>query len=535
MRFDKAIGAVMVAALVIHAVFVLFTEPGYSSGQSMTRPKPTLDRVCDAGCTTDQDITTTADMYCVDGYFETADIGTGGNVCAFTNAGAVSCVGNITTSAGQFIGDGSALTGISSSSSLGEVLRTGNRASESIDIDTNVSTRSVQITQSNSTFLPLIDLDYTGANNAAAQVGVLDITYDSQHTSDQNYGIHVEAVGNYRGTAIVTEAVSGYSLWARTINQASPQSKQTLYVDNAAEPTSVYIYQQLAGNTNPMILGYNAGSGDLVSLFDDAGVTERFAIDNDGDVYVDGSVTIEPRGHATSAAVFQGAFTVGDDAADDGYDVNFFSDVANFKFFYDASFGSFYVGNNSFSGNAYGAASVGVNSNVSNYYSFSTGNDVDITGQSSFGAGLDNDVQAGSAVALGEYLLVTGQSSTIIGSGVSGGSKLANTVQDTLVIGYNSNEPTLVVGASGGAGTTGKVGIGLATSDTEFGNDASLIVGNSDSTSGGAISMALTATPSDPVASTTILWADVNSGDLRVLINYGGATKAATIVDYSDL
>jgi hypothetical protein len=68
------------------------------------------------------------------------------------------------------------------------------------------------------------------------------------------------------------------------------------------------------------------------------------------------------------------------------------------------------------------------------------------------------------STSIGHYL-ATGSSATsavVIGSGLTQ-SYLTNTIPNSLMIGFNSDVPTLFVSASTGIGTTGDVGIGMSS------------------------------------------------------------------------
>jgi hypothetical protein len=98
--------------------------------------------------------------------------------------------------------------------------------------------------------------------------------------------------------------------------------------------------------------------------------------------------------------------------------------------------------------------------------SFSIGNDIGLLGSVNSCFTLGNYItQIGNltkSFCIGNNLGVGGTGRFIIGSGTSTNS-LTNTVDNSLVIGFDSDIPTLVVGPSAGIGTTGNVGIGTST------------------------------------------------------------------------
>ena len=55
-----------------------------------------------------------------------------------------------------------------------------------------------------------------------------------------------------------------------------------------------------------------------------------------------------------------------------------------------------------------------------------------------------------------------GARSVAMGSGISSADRLVNNIDDSLMVGFNSNAPTLYVGPSAGGSTTGNVGIGTS-------------------------------------------------------------------------
>lgn len=59
--------------------------------------------------------------------------------------------------------------------------------------------------------------------------------------------------------------------------------------------------------------------------------------------------------------------------------------------------------------------------------------------------------------------------SIVIGSGLSANSTpLENTISNSLMIGFNSNKPTIFVGPANGVGTVGKVGVGTSNPQSDF-------------------------------------------------------------------
>jgi hypothetical protein len=82
-----------------------------------------------------------------------------------------------------------------------------------------------------------------------------------------------------------------------------------------------------------------------------------------------------------------------------------------------------------------------------------------------FAIGYRNHAHAMTSFLFGENLKTVHSGAMIIGRGTSG--FLINDKNNSLMIGFNSNLPTLFVSPSSGSGTTGKIGIGNIT-DSEY-------------------------------------------------------------------
>ncbi len=74
------------------------------------------------------------------------------------------------------------------------------------------------------------------------------------------------------------------------------------------------------------------------------------------------------------------------------------------------------------------------------------------------------------SLALGTHVQtsLTAPYAIVIGSGFSSATPLVNSISKSLMIGFNSNIPTVFVGPAVGMGTIGKVGIGTTTPDALF-------------------------------------------------------------------
>jgi hypothetical protein len=104
---------------------------------------------------------------------------------------------------------------------------------------------------------------------------------------------------------------------------------------------------------------------------------------------------------------------------------------------------------------------LGPNSLASGMYSLSIGRESMVNSNGSFSIGYMNKANADFSFIFGKYLRSNAGGTVTIGVGTS--DYLINGIPYSLMIGLNSNIPTLFIGQSNGTGTTGKVGIGNVT------------------------------------------------------------------------
>ncbi len=142
------------------------------------------------------------------------------------------------------------------------------------------------------------------------------------------------------------------------------------------------------------------------------------------------------------------------------------------------SFGGGY--NSDVSGNY--SVGLGYNANVGGTYSFGFGRDTDVTGSYSIGLGYNSDATASFSTSIGTRTKATGSNTLAIGTdakatvtkafaigvGYNTTYPLENNISNSLMVGFNSNLPTLFVGAGSGVGTYGKVGIATTTPSSSF-------------------------------------------------------------------
>jgi hypothetical protein len=183
----------------------------------------------------------------------------------------------------------------------------------------------------------------------------------------------------------------------------------------------------------------------------------RMSVDSSGNV---GVGTDSP----SAKLDVQGAVQVGQNGT--GYDVSYYGAYSGGRLFWDPSKMALRAGRAS--GTEWNDANVGFYSlgigsgvTVSGNWSSGTGEGVMVSGPYSTAMGQGLNVSGGYSAAIGRYLDAgPGGSAFVIGSGVNNSTRLTNDMDNCLMVGFNSTIPTLFVGPSSGAGTTGNVGIG---------------------------------------------------------------------------
>ena len=87
------------------------------------------------------------------------------------------------------------------------------------------------------------------------------------------------------------------------------------------------------------------------------------------------------------------------------------------------------------------------------------------SGANSLAVGQANKTLGAASVALGKFAWARATNAVVIGSGMGDteAKALINNYSGSLMIGFNSNRPTLFVSSSSGLSTTGKIGIGNVT------------------------------------------------------------------------
>ena len=113
-------------------------------------------------------------------------------------------------------------------------------------------------------------------------------------------------------------------------------------------------------------------------------------------------------------------------------------------------------------------------------------------GANSMAVGQANKTVGAASFALGKFARANATNAVVIGGGLDNtdAKALINNFSGTLMVGFNSNRPTLFVSSSNGMATTGKIGIGNVTSPSaklhmlaDSNEDAGVILETSNKTS----------------------------------------------------
>lgn len=128
-------------------------------------------------------------------------------------------------------------------------------------------------------------------------------------------------------------------------------------------------------------------------------------------------------------------------------------------------------------------------------YSATVGMNNITLGANSMAVGQANKTLGAASFALGKFARANATNAVVIGGGIDNtdAKALINTYSGSLMVGFNSNRPTLFVSSSNGLATTGKIGIGNVTNPSaklhllsDSNEDAGLILETSNKTSKGA-------------------------------------------------
>ncbi len=128
---------------------------------------------------------------------------------------------------------------------------------------------------------------------------------------------------------------------------------------------------------------------------------------------------------------------------------------------------AFAVGNNT-KALAINSIAMGQNTIADGNFSFVTGVGSRASGNTSTAMGFRAKATQQGAIAIGFDVSADAPSSFMLGKGAGGASPLVNATANSLMVGFNSDIPTLFVGTSSGVGTTGNVGIGTSNPQSEL-------------------------------------------------------------------
>jgi len=128
------------------------------------------------------------------------------------------------------------------------------------------------------------------------------------------------------------------------------------------------------------------------------------------------------------------------------------------------------------SATAHATMSIGTANDISGFQSVGLGAQNLVAANNSYSIGYINNINVGAtesmvlghlaeangftSYALGRNINANGTGSFVIGKGITNAFEITNTIDNSLMVGFNSTVPTFFVGPSAGAGTTGNIGIG---------------------------------------------------------------------------
>ncbi len=139
--------------------------------------------------------------------------------------------------------------------------------------------------------------------------------------------------------------------------------------------------------------------------------------------------------------------------------------IGDFSFAYGAdvtasSLSSFAFGQNlEITATANYSTCFGFNNSATNSHIALFGQNNNGSGVFSFAAGKNLDMTGNFNTAFGCFIDISSDNGMVFGSGLNG-NPLTNTINNSMMVGFNSNLPTFFVEGAAGAGTIGQVGIG---------------------------------------------------------------------------
>lgn len=304
-----------------------------------------------------------------------------------------------------------------------------------------------------------------------------------------NYGGYFEAAGD-RGQAVYANASGnrGYGLYAVADGTAATgvggTAGATGDVANfggyftAAGDRGIGVVGRGTGGSGTGVHGYAvAFAGTNYGVFGQTNSSDGYAgYFLGGTNYFEGSVGIGNDSPSAKLDVngpvrIDGPLEVGEQYT--AYDVNMWGNLTGGRLFWDQSKMALRAGREigaQWSDANVGFYSLGVGSNVAvaGWHSLGVGEQVDVNGSHCTALGQYLDVEGNYAAAVGRYLRVNAEHAMVLGRGLLPNSRLTNDTADSLMVGFNSDMPTVFVGPSSGAGTTGDVGIGTVAPEAKL-------------------------------------------------------------------
>lgn len=108
---------------------------------------------------------------------------------------------------------------------------------------------------------------------------------------------------------------------------------------------------------------------------------------------------------------------------------------------------------------------IGEACNSSGFAAITMGSNSASSGDHSIAMGVQADATEEKAIAIGTHVESSGLESIVLGSGVHNFAKLNNDIDNTMMVGFESEKPTLFVGESVASDMWGKVGVGETDPD----------------------------------------------------------------------
>lgn len=254
------------------------------------------------------------------------------------------------------------------------------------------------------------------------------------------------------GGGLYNVPASAHNHDATYVNTAGDTMSGPLYMSFNTATATLHIKNDGGGNS--LFINANGNTAATASLFVTTNNTNPAGIalkaQNTG------------AGYAIGAS---GPVTVGSDTGTDGYDVNFYGTYAGSspegRMFWDASKDAFRAGRDS-DGTYWNDGSVGA-------YSFASGYNAKASGGESTAMGDSTTASGDFSISAGQYVTAGVAANTIVlGQGFDPANPLVNNTASSMMVGFNSDVPTLFVGPASGIGTLGKVGIGNSSPSGEL-------------------------------------------------------------------